>query len=185
MEIFQAFQWLWGDLDQSTVSTSCSLQNKLFTTFAYFLIWWQPYLFVQIGEAIGLRLSYARNVGLATLTIALFFLFLGFFEVPTYNLPKSNFANDTCTLVGPYGHLGWYFSVKSVIYGPTFFVYFVLIINTLVFYPRILQLTVGLGWLLTLFLSIAIVGVDVDLPAFWCLLSAFVDIPIILRCILM
>jgi len=176
MEVFQAVQWTWGDVN------TCNFTNQSMTFIAYILIWWQPYLFVQMGRVTGLRLTYARNFSLFVFAFALALLGYGMMEIPTYNLPTSNFANITCTKVGAHGHLGWEFSPKSVVYGPTFFVYFATIINTIYFYPRHLQMTIGMGWGLTLFMSMALVGTSVDLPAFWCLLSVFVDLPILIKC---
>lgn len=179
MEVFQASQWFGLNFD----TTTCSDFNKWSTVVAYFLIWWQPYLFVQMGREVGINLKYARNLSIFTLIYAMTLLWAGLEVVPTYELPQSNFANLTHTEVGPYGHLAWYFSPLSIVYGPTFFVYFALIGNIIWFYPRILQATVGMGWLSTLVMAYALVGTGPDLPAFWCLLSVFADLPIILRCL--
>lgn len=179
MEVFQASQWYWLDFTE----TSCSALNTGSTVFAYLLIWWQPYLFVQMGEKIGLQLNYARNLSLFTLIYALILLLVGLNRTPTYELPNSNFAKATYTDIGSHGHLAWYFSPLSIVYGPTFYVYFAMILTLIWYYPRNLKYTVGLGWSITLVLSFISVGTSADLPAFWCLLSFLVDIPIVIRCI--
>lgn len=179
MEVFQAFQWYWLDFED----ISCSYVNRWSTVFAYILIWWQPYLFVQMGEQLNLRLNYARNLSLFTLLYAFILLMFGLNTTPTYHLPGSNFGTSTYTDIGSHGHLAWYFSPLSIVYGPTFFVYLALILNLIWVYPSELKYTVGLGWLITLILSCISVGTSADLPAFWCLLSFFVDIPIIIRCV--
>jgi hypothetical protein len=179
MELFQAAQWYWLDFESAT----CSSLNKWSTVVAYFLIWWQPYLFVQMGQRAGMDLKYARNLSIFTLVYALALLFAGWEVTPTYQLPNSNFGDFTHTDIGPHGHLAWYFSPLSIVYGPTFFVYLALIINIIYLYPRVLQSTVGFGWIVTLVMTCVMVGTDPDLPAFWCVLSVFVDIPIIIRSI--
>ena len=183
MELFQAAQWQFGDVG------TCSEVNRLFTLFAYLLIWVQPLLFVAIGEqsqlhAVKVRLEYARLISIITAWYAVTLLLVGNFYTPTYLLPGSSFGEKTCTTVGPYGHLAWQFSPLSIVYGPTHFVYYILISTIFYFYPARLQWTIGLGWWISLFFSLYWVGPGIELPAFWCLLSASVDIPILIRSLL-
>lgn len=181
MELFQAAQWWQGD-----VHLGCTVKNRMMTIVAYLLIWLQPLLFVEIGErsrlhAVQVRLQYARRLAVVTVWYAAINLLLGLLTIPKHLLPGSSFGHLTCTNVGRYGHLAWSFAPLSIAYGPTHFVYLALIITTISFYPRPLLMTVGLGWVVTLLTSLYLVGTGVELPAFWCLLSVFVDIPILVR----
>ena len=183
MELFQALQWAMGD-----VETGCTSRNQGFTIIAYILIWIQPLLFVKIGDktrfhTVRIRLQYGARLATITFWYALLLLGLGLTTEPSWVLPNSNYGPTTCTVIGPYGHLGWQFAPISIVYGPTHFVYVALIVTTIMFYPTVLKLTIGLGWLGTLFVSLYLVGTTIDLPAFWCFLSLFADGPILIRCL--
>uniref|UniRef100_A0A6C0IYL3 Uncharacterized protein n=1 Tax=viral metagenome TaxID=1070528 RepID=A0A6C0IYL3_9ZZZZ len=184
MELFQASQWWIGD-----VTVGCTEFNRTMTMMAYLLIWFQPYLFAVIGDrsrlhSVQVRLQYAKKVAHMTLWYAMINLFAGMSTRPSYQLPRSNFGLETCTTVGPHGHLAWSFAPLTIVYGPTHFVYVILILATISFYPRPLLFTIGVGWIATLFVSTYLVGAGAELPAFWFLLSVFVDIPILARVLL-
>jgi hypothetical protein len=124
---------------------------------------------------------------LYTLASALINLALGFCEKAAglklmSRSEKTNYGQQTCTYQGEYSHLVWKFSVPSFNYQPTHYVYFSIILLTfLLHYDRILQLTIGLGWMTTFFVSLwATGGVNAELTSYWCLLSVFADIPILI-----
>jgi hypothetical protein len=172
MEFYQAFQWLFGDVG------NCTPYNALITTIAYCLIWFQPWLYILIGEAEDVGLRYGRKVALITFFWSLFTLSLGLLKQPTYYLPDSNFGYPTCTKVGSHGHLHWIFSPITMIYQPSYYSYVVLIATTMSFYPRQLYPIIQ-GWTLTLLLSLLYVGTGPELPAIWCWLSVLVSLRLI------
>lgn len=179
MEFFQAAQWVYGDIMPTSTFgyLNCSLTNTVFTSCAYALIWFQPILFAGITH-----ISYRPFSSIVVLTAfwAMISLALGFWKTPTYLIPDSNYGLSTCTEIGPYGHLAWRFAPISVKYTPNDYVYVILIVVSIYesYYSRI-KWTIGLGWLLTMIASIASVGSGSDLPAYWCMLSVFVDLPIL------
>lgn len=173
MEFYQAFQWLYGDVG------NCSQFNTSVTIIAYGLIWFQPWLYILIGEAEGLQLDYGRKIAITTYVWSIVTLLLGLCKQPTYYLPNSNFGYPTCTLVGSHGHLHWIFSPISVIYQPSYYNYVVLIATTMSYYPKQLYPIIQ-GWTLTLLLSLLYVGTSPELPAIWCWLSVLVSLRIIL-----
>lgn len=172
MEFYQAFQWLFGDVG------TCSTRNTLITIIAYGLIWFQPWLYVLIGQAETVELQYARRLAIMTFFWSMFTLFLGLFKQPTYYLPNSNFGYPTCTLVGSHGHLHWIFSPITMIYQPSYYSYVMLIAATMSFYPKQLYPIVQ-GWSLTLLLSLLYVGTGPELPAIWCWLSVLVSLRLV------
>lgn len=200
MELFQASQWIFGGLllPSEFGHVNCPKINQAFTIGAYFLIWIQPILFGVIGiieskrrlrtghgtEFTNNAIVLARFMtitlqSLAVCSWAMFTLISGLFESPSYTIPNSNYGFSTCSEIGPHGHIGWRFAPLTIKYQPTEFVYMLLIFSSLASYERTHQITLGLGWFLTLVYSASLVGFSVDLPAYWCLLSVFVD-PLIL-----
>lgn len=173
MEFYQAFQWIWGDVH------SCTDWNSQVTVVAYGLIWFQPWLYVIMGEAEGLRLQYAKLASMTTYIWSLFTLVLGMHKIPTYSLPNSSFGSVTCTSVGPHGHLNWTFSPITIAYQPTHYVYVLLIGTTMLYYPPQLNI-IKWGWLGTLLISLYSVGTGAELPAVWCWSSLLVSLPLIM-----
>ena len=194
MEAFQALQWTFGDVipDPTVYGSSCSLINNLFTVVAYVLVWWQPVLFADMGRTCSAIASrdegstdlkvwdYAHKLALATFAYGLVNVMIGFFYACDYSIPRSNYGIDTCTEIGDMGHLGWKFHPYSIAYHPNLYVYLLLVSMSISMFPMAMMLTVGLGWLLTMLVSLCMVGNGPDLPAFWCLLSVFADVPIVL-----
>lgn len=183
MEVFQALQWWLGD-----VKVGCTPANKFYTVIAYSLIWIQPLLYVLIGKstrlhALIVRLTYPELVSKILFVYSMLLLLIGFVKTPTYLVPNSNFGLETCTTVGKYGHLAWQFSPISISYSPTHVAYLVLIGATIMMYPYWLMMTIGFGWLGSLFIALSIVGSGAEIPAVWCQLSILADLPIILRSI--
>lgn len=179
MEFFQALQWVWGDLmpGSNFGHLGCSTRNQIFTVVAYALIWIQPYLYFRIGNLYN---RYLHNLTRWIFFWAMLSLFIGSFKIPTYRIPNSNYGLSTCSEIGPHGHLGWRFAPLTAKYSPNEFVYVTSIALIFMEFPRSLSRTLGLGWFLTMLVSIYYVGTGPDLPAFWCFLSVFVDLPIII-----
>lgn len=173
MEFFQAAQWNWGDLlSPSTYGhDSCSSNNQLFTIGAYFLIWSQPLLYSIIARSSKRLIAFS----VITLLWGLLSLLIGLVHVPTYRVPNSNYGRSTCSEVGPHGHIGWKFAPQSVKYSPNDFLYIVLIVVILWKRNNLLLF----GWLSSMVCAMTIVGTGIDLPAYWCFLSATVDLPIV------
>lgn len=179
MEIFQSLQWVAGEvypISSEFGLSTCSSINTLFTIIAYGLIWWQPVLFAYLGNS-----TYCRRFAILTFIVAMVTLIAGLKQIPSYRLPNSNYGLTTCTETGIYGHLAWKFSPVSVIMYPNFYSYITSILLSIFEMEVPLRWTIGMGWIITLIVSLSYVGTSVDLPAFWCLLSVFVDIPIIIR----
>ncbi len=174
MEFYQAFQWKWGDIGL------CTQWNTAVTLIAYSLIWFQPLLYIFIGEAEGLTLTYGKITAIITYYWSMFSLIMGINHIPTYYLPKSNFGYPTCTSIGPHEHLSWVFSPITIMYQPTHYVYILLIVTTMMFYPKQLRLIV-LGWLVTLIFSLFYIGTGSELPAVWCWSSVVVSVPLIFQ----
>jgi hypothetical protein len=183
MEVLQALEWFVGV--ESHLNRSCSKTNTFLTVIAYTLIWLQPVMFASFSTKRDSRFVWYYS--LYTLASALINLALGFCEKAAglklmSRSEKTNYGQQTCTYQGEYSHLVWKFSVPSFNYQPTHYVYFSIILLTfLLHYDRILQLTIGLGWMTTFFVSLwATGGVNAELTSYWCLLSVFADIPILI-----
>jgi len=195
MEFFQALQWTFGELLPSSKFgyLKCPEINQAFTIIAYALIWIQPVLFGVIGMMHRRYLHGKHNNRLISLSAsivlqsfvvclwAMLSLIVGLFQTPSYSIPDSNYGLSTCSEIGSYGHIGWRFAPATIKYQPTEFVYVGLILSSIATYTREYKLSLGLGWILTMIWAILTVGFGVDLPAYWCLLSIFVDPLIILN----
>lgn len=180
MEWFQALQWYLNVDNQN--NKICNLSNTYLTIFSYILIWLQPIMFSSFANQNKFSLCYA----IMTFIVCLINLFLGF-KYPASELDyltfigSTNYGNQTCTYKGIHGHLLWKFKINTITYQPTHYVYYSIIILIIIFqYDNILKSTLGLGWILSLILAIFIRGLNNELPAFWCLLSVFADIPILI-----
>lgn len=178
MELLQLSQWLMGSVN------SCTQINKFFTIIAYLLIWLQPVMFSLFGIVQTNKFQYylySFFMSIFALLIACLNMFLSYYNNYAVLISSgSNFANETCTYVGQYGHLLWKFPIYSLDIQPSYFVYITIILLCILKYPRAIQLTLGLGWFVTLLVSIYMVKGSAELPSFWCLLSVFADIPIII-----
>lgn len=182
MELLQALEWYVGV--DSHLGRSCSKTNTFLTIIAYVLIWLQPVMFASFSTKRDNHFVWYYS--LYTLLSAMINLILGFFEKPLgleliSQSEKTNYGEQTCTYRGEYNHLVWKFAVPSFNYQPTHYVYFSIILLTFILhYDRVLQLTIGVGWMTTFFVSLwATGGVNAELTSFWCLLSIFADIPIL------
>lgn len=183
MEILQALEWFVGV--ESHLNQSCSKTNTFLTVIAYLLIWLQPVMFASFSTKRDSHFVWYYS--LYTLASAMLNLILGFCEKAAglelmARSEKTNYGQHTCTYQGEYDHLVWKFAVPSFNYQPTHYVYFSIILLTfLLHYDRVLQLTIGLGWMTTFFFSLwATGGVNAELTSYWCLLSIFADIPILI-----
>jgi hypothetical protein len=183
METLQALEWLNGV--EPHLNQSCSKTNTFLTFIAYLLIWLQPVMFASFATKHDSR--FVWYFSLYTLVVAVGNLILGFcdkavgLELMSRN-EKTNYGEHTCTYRGEYDHLVWKFSVVSFNYQPTHYVYFTIILLTfIIHYDRILQSTIALGWMTTFFVTLWRIGtVNAELTSYWCLLSIFADIPILI-----
>lgn len=182
MEFLQMFQWLIG--------THQNLINTTLTVVAYLLIWLQPIMFSLIGvlqtfknQSNGYYHGYyifALQLSCLILLVALGNLGFGLISGRGIHIPNTNFENITCTTIGKYGHLDWKFGVYSIDFQPTHIMYLLLIMLSVLSYPKGLKCTLGLGWLATFIVSLFLVAGSSEFPAYWCLLSLFADIPIVI-----
>ena len=174
MELLQMLQWL---------TLSYRAVNTLLTIGAYALIWLQPVLltvFVDPGEYPSVRVV-LQFMAWLTATMAMASLTLAtatghrFAGVDALS-ESTNYGPQTTTCPGQqFGHLAWHFNVWSLEYTPNYAMYLVLIVTAFRFYGDALKRTVALGWTLTLVAAVVRVGTSLELPAYWCLLSVFVD----------
>ena len=178
MELLQLGQWIYGDVGL------CTTKNALFTSIAFLLIWLQPLLFSIIGRLSTSNPYYqfAFDFSIVTLVTALTNMVLSHVIGRAVNHPGSNFGPQTCTTVGRFGHLNWEFAVLSLNQHPSYFVYLGIILLCIRKYPAALKWTFGLGWLCTLAVAAFWTKNSPETPAFWCLLSVFADIPIVVYC---
>lgn len=177
MELLQATQHIIIGIDET-----CNSFNQVSTVIAYVLIWMQPYLFLSLYEgSTGSRNIMMYRLVLITLGASVLFLFMGMASDIKHYAPNTNYDTKTCTKYGYGNHLDWRFSVKSIQYSPNYFIYLVAIIVVVAELPTDLFHTLGLGWLITLVMSVAWVGIGPVLPSVWCLNSVFVDIPILYK----
>jgi len=183
MELLQALEWFVGV--ETHLNRSCSNTNTFLTIIAYIFIWLQPVMFASFSTKHDNRFVWYYS--LYTFASAMMNLILGFCEKASglelmSRSEKTNYGQQTCTYQGEYNHLVWKFAVPSFNYQPTHYVYFSIILLTfLLHYDRILQLTIGLGWMTTFFVSLwATGGVNAELTSYWCLLSIFANIPILI-----
>jgi hypothetical protein len=180
MELLQAGQHI--ILGYNDHDGGCTRLNQLSTIMAYVLIWMQPGLFLYIYQsATWNRNSMMTRLIILMMGTALLFLGMGFMGDITYNAPNTNYDNITCTKYGYGNHLDWRFAVKSLQYSPNYFVYMGIIVVIIMELPAELYYTIGLGWVLTLVISVGWVGFSPVLPSVWCLNSVLVDIPILYR----
>ena len=180
MEFLQLSQWIIGSVN------TCNITNKALTLIAYLLIWLQPIMFSYIGlrqcrerKAYYTYALYLSLLALAVVTVNIFMSYYTNKHVIVLNTP-NNFGNETCTYIGKYGHLSWKLPIYTLDIHPSYFVYVAVILLCILKYPVGMQLTMGIGWFATLLVSIYFVGGSDEIPSFWCLLSVFADIPIVI-----
>lgn len=163
MEFFQALQWKF-------------LNSVFLTWIAYILIFIQPLLYALISKQ---NLFLPVNL----LILSLIVLTIGLFKTPTDYIYNSNYSNITCTSIGNNGHLAWRFKVMNINTTPNHFVYILFVGSYILKMNKQLKLTIGIGWILSLIISIIKVKNTIELPAYWCLMSITADIPILLSLI--
>ena len=189
MEGLQLTQWLVGP-SSSSLRSECSIPNKLLTLIAYLLIWLQPLLFSLMGAEQRLSDTWVRGdyflfstrVSLVALGAAMLNTFLSWLAntAVTVSGTPSNFGQEMCTTVGRYGHLSWSFPIYHLDTQPSYFVYLALIAMCIVQYPKAMKYTMGLGWFAMLLVATFMVRGSEEIPAFWCLLSVFAGVPILI-----
>lgn len=186
MELFQAAQWLYGDVE-TTYSEygpkSCSLINKNFTYVAYVLIWLQPFLYSIIG-LIELKKKVFKKLMLFNLIIFLYgiidLIILRKIYNIKYMIKDSNFGPDTCTDVGPTHHLTWRFSPSNIDLQLNNLTYLILCGVNFLFYKNELK-NIRNGWLFALILTkIILFPTNAEMPSSWCLMSVFANLLILM-----
>ena len=179
MELLQALQWTIGVANIN--SPLCPLLNQCLTIVAYILVWYQPIMFASF-----IPNKFPQYYAKLTFIVCLLNLGLGFIfpasEMSYLNLVgQTNYGQPTCTYMGSHGHLLWKFQINTLSYQPTHYVYYSFItLLFLYYYNNTLKYTIGLGWIMSFIMAAAINGINNELPSFWCLLSVFADLPIII-----
>ena len=178
MELFQTFQWVFGDVG------ICNNTNRLFTVVAYILIWLQPILF----SVIGLMSKSNRLVFLKLLVInvivfcyAMTTLTLGTVQKSQfYQIAHSIYSNDTCTTIGRTNHLVWQFKVSTIDHQPNHLLYLILSATSFIFYRSWRLKSIGLGWIASLIMTIQILDPDtLEMASTWCLFSVSANLVIL------
>lgn len=184
MEMFQALQWLTANpVDFDQAEGDCSQWNQVTTVFAYCLIWYQPYMFSYIADQKWTWLRIASVFTFCSTMIQILKPFIHEYLTEQCRsmilLPDTNYYGVTCTYIGKYGHLDWKFNIQNIAYYPTHFGYFLLVSISILHLHPVHKWTLGLGWFVSLLVTLFLVGFTPELPSFWCLLSVFVS-PIII-----
>lgn len=184
MELLQFVQWIILSFEYE-----CGTLNVLTTYIAYMLIWLQPVMFsvfvfwsCEIYYGMKSTAFLIFYMSYATFLFAMFSILIGNNSSITegcYSSLNTNYNVQTCTKIGENNHLHWNFNVMTLQYQPTHFVYMLLICSALLIVKNYTFLVLGVGWVLSLITSALLIGTGPELPAFWCLLSVFANIPIL------
>lgn len=182
MEFLQLVQW---------VTLTYPITNALLTYVAYILIWAQPVMFSIIAmiphyRTIPRDLKILFWMSVFTFVYAMTSIMWGgesgrdVTKVCLASL-NTNYAMETHTTIGPNGHLLWLFDVMTLQYQPTHYVYMLLIVTTLLnTRDTILKSVLSFGWGVTFLVSVSLIGSGPELPSFWCFLSVFANVPILM-----
>lgn len=184
MELLQAYQWYYAN-PGTDLNMSCSDINKMTTVVAYVLIWLQPILFAEIGREGTYKngsLNSLAFMSYVNFAIAMYTLFDGLMTTQDcVSLENTNYHKYTCTYVGPHHHLLWKFAIGNLGYQPNHYLYLLLILVIFFYYSnKSVRNVLFTGWLGTLALTHFNIGSGPELPAYWCLVTVLVDIPILL-----
>jgi hypothetical protein len=186
MELFQTFQWLYGDVQTNTLVgiSSCSTINTNFTLFANLLIWLQPIMFSVIGYQTNYRDKHYFELLILISTMVLFLSMILLYygsDSSYYIINNSIFGNSTCTNVGDTGHLVWRFKPSNIDYYPNYLVYVILCLLSFFMYDTKEIQIIGIGWGLSLVLTKLLLGPKLlEVASSWCLMSVFANALIIL-----
>ncbi|CAF1535550.1 unnamed protein product [Adineta steineri] len=183
MEILQASQWAVGA--ETNLKNSCSNMNTFLTVIAYIHVHLQPLGVVSFSTKNDNR--FAWYMSLCSFIVAMINLIAGFYikasglESMSLN-EQTNYGLRTCTYEGKDNHLVWKFAIASFQILPNHFVFLTIISLTLILhYDRTLQLIGIIPVLLTSLVSAwAVGGITAEFASFWCLLTAFINIPIVI-----
>jgi hypothetical protein len=185
MELFQMFQWVFGDVnDYVGNSTSCSITNRTFTYIAFILIWFQPILFNIIGYMAYQDFAFI-NMGGTGILVFIYGLFSLFYSTEKnvdfgYPADMSSIGRVTCTYIGLHNHLAWMFKGIDFDFQVNYILYSTLCWLAFKFYAKDLW-GIPLSWFLTLLTTILTFNVSAfELPSFWCMLSVEANFIIIL-----
>jgi hypothetical protein len=183
MEVFQTVQWLYGDVHENMLQgvSQCSSLNQKFTIFSHILIWLQPILFSYIGyRTTSNNKNYffkLTNINLCILIISLVNLYYGLFCDDYYQINNSIFGLSTCTNIGYTGHLVWRFKPDLIDYFPNYLMYLVMCILSFIMYDRPQILIIGIGWAISLAITILYFQpTTLEIASSWCLLSIIANV---------
>ena len=192
MELFQTFQWLFGQVleknpfyDNLYGPNFCPTVNVYYTYVAFILIWLQPVMFAYIG-----KISYENSffdkyyyICWAVFGYGMINLFLGsIMDIKqAYMIQNSIYGLSTCTTKGGHGHLGWRFRPIMIDYDTNHFVYLLLCIISFVFYKKDLRI-LGYGWGIALLITyIIFMPTNIEIASSWCLLSIIANFVIVAK----
>jgi hypothetical protein len=178
MELFQGLQWLYGDVSSVFPdTTTCTLNNRYFTYFAYFLIIVQPLWFAIIGGYDNQWEGGWKRLILVNLAV---FLFNMIYQIVItekgtfygYLLNQDNiYSFVTCTFIGPNGHLAWVFAGGSNTIFYTWQMYLVLSCIAFIQYKGDI-IGMPVAWVVTLIISLVVTPFTyVEIASYWCFLS--------------
>ncbi len=178
MELFQGVQWTYGDVGSHFPDTSsCTLNNRYFTYFAYFLVIIQPLLFAVIG-AIDYQWDHGWK-GLVLVNLVVFLFNMIYQIIITENgvfygylLNRDNiYSFVTCTFIGPNGHLAWIFNGGS---NSIFYNWQMYLVLSCISFLRFKWDLIGMpiAWVVTLVVSLVTTSFTfVEIASYWCFLS--------------
>lgn len=185
MEIFQFFQWTFGDVG------TCSLQNRIFTYIAFVLVFSQMGFFATIGGYAQGWKDWTPEIIIYFSSVIVFTIQLIYHSegilIPSIPLTRNtteyltwdrNAGNITCTVQGPYGHMIWYFATELIHpdFRPNFLIYLIPLFVVFLRY-RWNLIAIPIAWGLSLIISIiALRGTIAELASFWCMLSVICSV---------
>ncbi|CAF1349101.1 unnamed protein product [Adineta steineri] len=183
MESLQALQWFFGA--ETNLKNSCSNMNTFLTIIIYTHLQLQPLIYASLSTKNDNR--FAWYMSLCTFVVAMANFIAGFYikasglESMSLN-EQTNYGLRTCTYEGKDNHLVWKFAIASFQLQPNHFVFMATItITFMLHYDRILQSTICIPFYLTTLISLwSMGGVNAEFSAQWCLIAAFVNIPIVI-----
>lgn len=183
MELFQTFQWIYGDVVNSvTTNNTCSRVNRSYTYVAFALIWLQPLMFSVIGYYAYKTKTFFR---LMILNIKLLIFMFGVTIYIQFFTTTSLGTIVTCTFIGVKHHLAWLFNATFVVdhyvveQGNDYKLYFFMSLVSFINYESDLY-AIPLSWLLCLVITFIIGTSSYEIASFWCMLSVFSTVIIFL-----
>jgi hypothetical protein len=177
MELFQAIQWISGDVGSVFPSTAtCTDKNKYFTYVAYFLIQLQLVVFAVVGWLREPTESKWKWITALYSILAFFnmtYLIYNTEHHIDYGYPlnvHSVISYITCTFIGPDHKLAWIFTGGNLTLQFTWHTYLVQSLAVFVQYPKnIAGIPVVWGGILVGCLIFQVSFIEI--ASYWCFLS--------------